>query len=443
MPLSIYEQNALLRKRLLALVGKTDARSGSSSSGPEFPVIASPDAPKDPAAPVHVVVSINEINDMHGTGPLLKRVFQGRRGVFSIRSRDHWGGAHELGDWQVRISQEGCSRSECFRRILRALGGRNVKTVTCVPFLADELVTSLAVKESFDAKLCVWEMDDQNVAVNGISDALMREFLEKCSLRLATHPELRDAYARKFDLPFYILPAIVPAGLVARQPFPPAYEPRDRKGALLGSFWDQSWFDRLCAALEPCRYHIDWYGQNRSPWLQFPPERLARAGITPLGIVPEDRLAQELRKYPFVIAPCGALDGKEANIGVASLSLPGRILFAAATSHTPVLLVGSERSCGARFLRNFGTGLTVPYEAAAIAAAIDRLSDPQTQAEMRKNAARIAGSLSDRGVVEWLAESIDQGTPADTRFERLFAGYYSEGECPSRGEARCASPAGR
>jgi hypothetical protein len=278
--------------------------------------------------------------------------------------------------------------------------------------------------------MCGYIMDDQNVAVNVIPDDLMREFLEKCSLRLVTHPELRDAYTRKYGLPFYILPAVAPAALVSVEPLPPAYDPQAKRGALLGSFWDQSWFDQLCDALEPCHYRIDWYGQNRSPWFQFPPEDLARAGITPFGILPEERLAAELRKYPFVIVPCGALGGKDTNVGVASLSLPGRILFAAATSHTPILLVGSERSCGARFVERFGIGVTVPYDAARLAEAMKRLSQPQLQAEMRRKAAAIAGALSDRGVVDWLSEAIERGEPPDSRFEDLFAGG-----CQARGSS--------
>jgi len=139
----------------------------------------------------------------------------------------------------------------------------------------------------------------------------------------------------------------------------------------------------------------------------------------------------ELRKYPFVIVPCGVLGGKETNVGVASLSLPGRILFAAATSHTPILLVGSERSCGARLIERFGIGVTVPYDAARLAEAMQRLSQPQLQAEMRRKAAAIAGALSDRGVVDWLREAIERGEPPDSRFEDLFAG-----ECPARGPSR-------
>jgi hypothetical protein len=372
--------------------------------------------------PVQVLVTANEINDQHGTGPLVKRILNGRRNIFCIRSRNNWGG-HDFGDWNVKISQEGQTRPGCFRNVLSILAGKNVRSVLCVPFLVDEVMTSIAIKAAFNPTLCVYIMDDQNVAENTIPDELMRELLEKASLRLATHPELRQAYERKYGLPFCLLPAVVPAHMVANEPTPPVLEGRMATAALLGSFWDQSWFDRLCSALAGCGRTMDWYGNNRSPVVRFPPEDLARAGITALGVVPEERLAGELRRYPFVIVPVGALDQKESNRGVASLSLPGRILFAAATSHTPILVVGSERTCAARFVKHFGIGETAPYEASAVAAAMDRLSRQDAQSEMRRNAAGIARTFSDAGIVEWLATSIELGKPADSRFEDAFAGY--------------------
>ena len=409
-----------LRKLVAGPMARMRRSWGGRGDDSDFRLVTSPTAPTDPDAAVHVVVTLNEINEMHGTGPLLKRLFQGRSGIFSIRSRDDWG-TQDFGDWHVKISPAGNARAQAVRRVWRGLGDRQIKSVTCVPFLAAEIVTSLAIKQAYGGRLCGYIMDDQNVAANGIGDRLMREFLEKCSLRLATHPELCNAYEQKYGLPFHCLPAVVPARLVAEHPKPLLEEFLPKRAALLGSFWDQSWFDRLCAALEPSGYQIDWYGQNRSPWFSFPSETLARAGISSFGIVPEDRLAAELRGYPFVIVPCGAFDGYEENTGVASLSLPGRILFAAATSHTPILLVGSERSCGAAFVERFGIGMTVPYDAAKLAHAMERMYDPRLQATMRVNAAKIAGSLSDDGAADWLKESIELGRPADLRFENLFA----------------------
>jgi hypothetical protein len=414
-----HAHNLALAGHLLSLTGVA-ASSAAAWEDSGFNIRASLSAPKNLADPIDVVVTLNEINDQHGTGPLVKRIFAGRRGIFSIRSRNDWG-SHDFGDWDLKLSHLGCGRQECYRRVLRALRGRKVTSVTCVPFLPEELVTSIAIKQAFHAKLCLYLMDDQNVAVNNIPDALMREFLEECTLRLATHPQLAEAYEQKFGLPFYLLPAVVPAALI-----PDVCGPCERhtgRAALLGSFWDQSWFDRLCDALEQSPYGVDWYGQNRSPWVIFSEEAMERAGITAHGILPEPRLAVELRKYPFVIVPGGAMDEKELNRGVASLSLPGRILFAAATANTPILFVGNRRSCGAQFVEHFGIGITAPYEAAGLLAAMERLSDPFLQAEMRRRAAAIASRLSDRGIVEWLAASIERGSPADLRFEDLFKGY--------------------
>src|SRR5262249_24998150 len=154
-----------------------------------------------------------------------------------------------------------------------------------------------------------------------------------------------------FGLPVYLLPAVVPAELVCTAPADSSWDGQKKIGALLGSFWDQSWFDRLCSALEQCDCTSEWYGQNNSPWLNFPPDTLRRAHITPRGIVPETQLAGELNKYPFVIVPAGVLDGSDQHIATAYLSLPGRILFAAGASRTPVLIVGSEKSCAARFVK--------------------------------------------------------------------------------------------
>jgi len=88
-----------------------------------------------------------------------------------------------------------------------------------------------------------------------------------------------------------------------------------------------------------------------------------------------------------------------------------------------VLVVGSPRTCGARFVAHFGLGEVVPYDASAVSAAMDRMSQPEAQRRMRQAAARIAPALSDRGITDWLAQSIERGVPADRRFEELFSGY--------------------
>ncbi len=300
-------------------------------------------------------------------------------------------------------------------------------------------MASIALHEVFGARLCAYVMDDQNVAANHIPDVLMREFLHRCSLRLATHPELRVAYERKYGLPFYLLPAVAPDRLIAREPTQPQKDIHvvdmhdktgGKRGAMIGSFWDQSWFDRLCAALAPTGYSIDWFGNNRSPFVRFPKEQLLCAGSTRAELFPEDQLAAALREYPFVIVPTGTFDFSETNTPVTSLSLPGRIPFATAVSQTPILVVGSTGTCASRFVKHFGIGQTVGYDRRELKDAMDRLRDPKTQVDMRSNAARIAPAFSDRGVVEWLQESMELGRAADNRFEDAFEGYEVVGRTP-------------
>lgn len=422
MPDPIFTLNRTLQNRLNALVL---AEKGGAATREEatsyFTIARSPRASPDSAASLNVVVTANEVTDLHGTGPLVKRVCRGWRNVFSIRARNDWG-EQDFGDWHVCLPASLRTRAEYFSNVLRVLHGRRIRTVLCVPFLPDEFYTSIAIQECFGAKLCVYLMDDQNVATRNIPDVLMREFLNRCALRLATHPELQGVYEQKYGLPFHVLPAIVPGNLVpAGVTAGPAIG--GRTGALIGSFWDQRWYDCLCSVLTGCGWRIDWFGNNKSPWFDLSPQRLTESGITAHGVIPEKRLASELAKYPFVIVPTGALDGTEGNAGVARLSLPGRILFAAATAHTPVLVVGSPATCGARFVKHFGIGEVVPYETAAVAAAMDRISAPEAQQRMRRAAARIAPVLSDAGISGWLADSIELGRPADRRFEEMFSGY--------------------
>src|SRR6516225_5888978 len=139
------------------------------------------------------IVTTNEVSDRHGTGVILRRIFGESRNVLSIRSTSLYPD-HDLGQQQLCFGHEGLNRSESFARVLAALNGSTVRRVLCVPFLPDELMTAIALKELFNAPLCMFLMDDNNVHARGIGDDLMREALEKASLRLAISPELRDAY---------------------------------------------------------------------------------------------------------------------------------------------------------------------------------------------------------------------------------------------------------
>jgi FkbM family methyltransferase len=297
-----------------------------------------------------------------------------------------------------------------------------------VPYLVDDLVTAIALKEIYDAPLCCYLMDDQNVSVSAIPDALMREFLAKCGLRLTTHPEMRVAYENKFGLRFWLLPAVVPGDLISTGAEVPSSPEADSKtGALVGSIWSQAWFDLLLRAVGPSGRALDWYGNNKSPYFQFPPDQLESAHIRALGIAPEPELAARLRAYPYTVVPTGTLQGESGNaLAVAQLSLPGRILFIAATSNTPVIILGSEETPASRFVKRFDIGVTAEYTPEGFRRAVERVTDLETQRRMRRNAAAIANTLSSRGICEWLANSIERGQPSDLRFEDLLPRQESD-----------------
>jgi len=371
------------------------------------------------AGPIDVMVTPGELNDLHGTGFLVKRVFAGQKGFVALRVRDDYGGVHDFGDEARLIPLHGARRPEVYAAALAAVGGRSVRTVYSVPYTTEDVTLAMAVSDVSGAPLCLWEMDDQCIAHPKIPRPLMREFLGKCRLRLATHTELRDAYEEAFGLAFGVLPAVVPAALVREAPRPEVA--LRQNGALLGSVWSRQWLNQLAGVLQGGRERLEWYGNHQARWLGLSPDDLAAMPIEPHGVVKEPALAEKLATHPFAVVPTSELKGDVSEVeGIAALSLPGRILFAVASAHTPILIVGSERTPAAAFVRRHAIGEVVSYQPAAFAAAAARLRRPEVQAKARENARRLAPSLSDAGVAAWLRQSIAAGAPHDDRFERLF-----------------------
>ena len=121
-------------------------------------------------------------------------------------------------------------------------------------------------------------------------------------------------------------------------------------------------------------------GQNRSPWVNFPAGS-GRAGITPFGIVPEERLALDLRKYPFALVPCAPLEGRESppRRGLLEPAGPyplrgGGIAYACPSGRQrPLLRSAVREALWNRFNRSLRYG--------QITGATKQFSDPQLQGE--------------------------------------------------------------
>ena len=368
-----------------------------------------------------VVITPNEMNHKHGTGFLVDRLFGNRTDLLSIRAANHYGGDHHFGDESLVITHEHLSRPRSIEQTLRNLGGRIPKRIFCVPFLPDDLLTAITLHDVFKAPLCLYLMDDQNVTTPRIPDSLMREFLDRCSLRLTTHSEMREAYESKYGLKFYLLPAVVPARLISTSISEPEPElVRERAGALVGSIWGRAWFDRLKAVVSESGLACHWFGNHQNPSVRISAEELVEAGIQARGVVSEEVLAPQLRRFPFAIVPTGTLDENDDAAWASALSLPGRILFVLATSNTPIILLGSSKTPAARLIEHFRIGVRCDYTAESFLSAVHRVIDPEYQAELRANAVRIAPKLSTEGVGEWIDRSLGLGRASDDRFEQLM-----------------------
>jgi len=369
-----------------------------------------------------VLITACETNFRHGTGVLLKRVFPREEGMISVRTNDFYEGDQQWGGKSYLISDQDVDRKKLFASVISLLGSHSgIKQLFCVPYDAKSLVVAIILKEVFNVPLAIWIMDDQNVATNVIPDKTMNEFLCKADIRFATHPELRDAYESKYGLKFWLLPAVVPSKLIAANPCkPPNINLAKIRGALVGSVWSLQWFKNLCNSLQGAEISLDWFGNSQYYWLSDTDSELNQKGLFPQGILVENRLAEKLKDYPFVVVPTGTLDDRDDQSHLSKLSLPGRILFVVATSNSPIILLGSQSTSAANFVNHFKIGIVCDYTPDALKKAVAYVLDPSHQQELRQNAFKVAQRFSDRAIDDWIWQSLEIGQAADNRFESLF-----------------------
>ena len=223
-----------------------------------------------------VIVTPNEVNERHGTGVILKRIFGFSPNILSIRSSSHYD-EHSFGAASLCLSHKGLTRPESFRLILDALNKCKVRRILCVPYFPDDLITAIAIKELFGVPLCTYVMDDSNIFASRIPDDLMREALGKSSLRLAISPEMRDEYEKKFGLRFWLLPPVVTQDAVRRenQAASGGSDAATGVGLLVGSIWSPKWFEWFRKAVKEAGLKIHWYGNTDARWLKFDHDELA------------------------------------------------------------------------------------------------------------------------------------------------------------------------
>jgi hypothetical protein len=305
--------------------------------------------------------------------------------------------------------------------LLGILNGGTIRRIVCIPFFPDDLVTAICLRELFNAPLCIYVMDDNNIGAHGIPDDLFREALSKAQLRLGISPEIRDAYEQKFGFPFFVLPPLVERENILSEPvLPEAAFLERRAGALVGNVWSQQWLERLRATVRAAGIKVNWYGNTSAPWLHYTQGELAADGITVEGFLREEDLIEKLRWHPFALIPSGSLDEHDDRPELARLSLPSRIPYLAAIANLPMIVLGHSDTAAGHFVKRFGLGRVSAYDGTELRRVAELITTPEEQIRCRKNAAQRAGAFTMERPGEWLWDSLAKGTPADDRFERLM-----------------------
>jgi FkbM family methyltransferase len=378
---------------------------------------------KVPAGRFHngiAVITPNEVSDRHGTGVILRRCFGRTPGILSIRSTNLHG-EHHFGDFSVRFGQGDLSRFDFYERLIALLRGNTFSHAICVPYLADELLTSIALKELFGLKLCVYLMDDNYLVTKRIPEPLMREALEKADLRLAISPEMREGYENKFRLKFWLRPPVVtPESISSQARIPSGESLASRRGIVVGSLWSAQALRWLAETVSASGLQVDWYGNSDASWLNVDANQLSRQGIRVCGFVEESRLAEIIRQYPYAVVPSGTLAHDDSRIEIARYSLPTRMPFLLAIGNIPTIVLGSPLTAAGRFVERFKFGQVAPYNGQALRAAVERICSPDIQRQMREAAAAAAPKFSSEGAGKWILDSMDSGEPVSKEMEEAI-----------------------
>jgi hypothetical protein len=374
-----------------------------------------------PIVDADVIINVVEINDRHGVGILLQRIFKDRARTISIRTLNLYGGEQSFGVYDLLIGR-GLSRTEIFTKIEQALSGHTVHRILCIPYHLEEVLVALAVRELSGAEICTYLMDDQNVLVSGIPDAMMSELLAQSALCLAISPEMRDVYQAKYFVPIYFAPPVIPAALIENSPLiPPLDLDRKKAGAIFGNIWSPQWLELLRRMTKAAGVQLDWYGNSGADWNFSDREKLSSDGITEKGFLPtEADVVAVLHTYAYVIIPSGTLDLRDDNAATSWLSLPSRIPFILATANTPIIILGNSNTAAARFVTRFGIGTLADYNPVSFQAAVDYVTQDSVQQQLRANAAKIAPQFVNEQMDEWIWQSLSLGKPVDNRFEALL-----------------------
>jgi hypothetical protein len=370
-----------------------------------------------------LVITHAEMCNRHGTGALLSKIFEREEALLVFYSRNYF--EHQsLGAVAHHLPQPESESDLVEHNVRSLLEGHEVKVIFCVPFFPDDALSAIAAQQLTRAPLVTYIMDDQNLFAQGIADPLMKQLLERSSMRFAISETLRAGYEQKFGYPLWIIPPVncerffAPPGLRAPNNQPP-------RGVMIGNVWSREILQQFRELVKVSGLTIEWYGNAGKPFIQVDPMELANEGIILRGNVAEDPFVKELRRFDYTILPSGTLNGKLEHDWLFRASLPSRLIYTLTTAHLPVVVLGDPETAAGQFVTRLELGVVSPYTIDEFRAAVSEITNLKAAARIRRKAAQLAPTFASEPIGDWIWRSVQLGKPLDERYEKVFELFRS------------------
>lgn len=377
--------------------------------------------PLDPAefhVPKDLIIHGPALDNSHGTGLYLQRLFPDNNAFISLRTFRTDNDDQDFGSTQLYIERQTTpDRQSAFNAMVIALQGQKIRRILCIPYHVEDAWNAIAAHQITGAPLCTYILDDTHLIESFIPYKLQSELLRCSRVSFAVSPLLCQALQSKFGRPVHFLPPVASQHSLRVSPSTIPPESPERI-VMIGNVWSASWMRQLIESVAPLPHTIDWFCPQKN--LSFPDlkDDIENAGIRFHGAEfrHEKDLLAKLEEYHVAIIPSGDLSEKDDRKAISRFSLPSRMLNLAATTGIPLLVIGSQHTSAAAFVNQFQLGTCCPYDSGKVAASLGYLLAPSQQKAIRERAAKLAPLWSDRGIGDWIWDSLELGRPADNRF---------------------------
>ena len=356
------------------------------------------------------IVTALEVNEVHGTGVLLQRVFKNDSNFIHIGCAN---GYNSRSSGALRLCIPAGVDPSLALPVL--LGASSISRILVVPWLQQDIHNALAAKALSSGKLCLWIMDhNPGDNLGNVSESNMRKLVNEADLLLAISPELADHYTATYGRQFYFAPPIVDRKaaltVTALQPPPPT---NAKRGVLVGNIWSAMWLRQLLFVLEQVKLDLETLGSGSPPHVDA---SCLSKFVRKRGHVPETELIASMRNAAYALVPGGTMDEHDDLAFISRFSIPSRVLYLSAIGNLPIVYLGSPDTAAAKFIETYGLGVVCSYRPEVVEEAVAYICEHDQQIRFRNAAIRAAALFSIDDMGDWIWRSVELGRPIDSRW---------------------------